>query len=158
MLGLLFLCLVLSIGASVAATLAFERHREVLPDLIRTKQFEVVDGGGRVLIRMAGVKHGNDPAVPVVTLLDADGRDSITMAVDPRGDGILNFASDRWHGTIVLGHLVMVDDETQSKSRDVPDTSGAWGMRVRSPDNKFTYFGFLNSGKPMVPLQEEAKH
>jgi hypothetical protein len=75
-----------------------------------------------------------------------------------RGDGALGFANDYWNeGAIILGHLQNVDDGTESKSRNVPDESAAWGLRIRSPQNRFTGIGFLNSGRPIAPISVETK-
>jgi hypothetical protein len=50
------------------------------------------------------------------------------MGLDTRGDGGLSFANDYWNeGALILGHLVNVDDGTQSRSRDVEDKSGRMG-------------------------------
>ena len=58
------------------------------------------------------------------------------MGVNGRGDGDLSFTSDYWNGgAVVLGHLQMVDDGTESTSRDVEDKTGAWGLQVRDLDD-----------------------
>jgi hypothetical protein len=74
-------------------------------------------------------KGGRGGVVPRLIMRDADGRDSIEMGVDLRGDGGLASANDYWNGgALVLGHLQNVDDGTESKSKDVEDKSGAWAF------------------------------
>jgi hypothetical protein len=154
------LSVVISVVASTAANLAFDRQREpVLPDVIRTKRVELIDAQGRIRGTFELAKDGRDGVVPRLVMRDADGRDSIEMGVDGRGDGGLAFANDYWNeGAIILGHLQNVDDGTESKSKDVEDKSGAWGLRVRSKENKFTGVGFFNSGRPIAPLRDNTQH
>src|ERR1700737_2002722 len=137
----------LSVVASTAANLAYDRQREpVLPDVVRAKSVELIDAQGRIRGTFELAKNGRDGVVPRLVMRDADGRDSIEMVVNSRGDGDLAFANDYWNeGALVLGHLQMVDDGTESKSKDVEDKSGAWGLQVRSKEHKFTGVGFLNS-------------
>jgi hypothetical protein len=144
---------VLSVVASTIANLAFDRQREpVLPDVIRAKRVELIDGQGRIRGVFELAKGGE----PHLVMRDTDGRDSIEMFVDGRGDGALGFSNDYWNeGAVILGHLQNVDDGTQSTTKAIEDKSGAWGLRVRSSKNKFTSIGFLNSGKPMVPLSDD---
>ena len=146
------LSVVLSVAASTAVNLAFDKQREpVLPDVVRAKRVELIDTQGRIRGAFELAKDG----VPDLVMRDADGRDSIYMGLDSRGDGGLGFANDYWNaGAVILGHLQNVDDGTQSRSKDVEDKSGAWGLRVRSKENKFTGVGFMNSGRPIAPLAD----
>jgi hypothetical protein len=150
------LSVVLSVVSSTAANLAFDRRREpVLPDVVRAKSVELIDAYGRIRGTFELAKDGRGGVMPRMVMRDADGRDSIQMFVDRRGDGVLGFASDHWNeGAVILGHLQNVDDGTESKSKDVEDTTGAWGLRVRSTGSKFTGVGFLNSGRPIAPLPD----
>ena len=151
--------IVLSIAASTAANLAFDRQREpVLPNVIRAKSVELIDAQGVVRGTFGLVNAGKHGVVPSLVMRDADGRDSLVLGLDIRGDGDLSFASDHWNeAALELGHLTMVDDGTASTSKNVEDKSGAWGLRVRSVDNKFTGIGFLNSAKPIVPLLDSTR-
>lgn len=148
-----------SIVLSIAANLLFGRQREYAPsDVVRAKRVELVDTQGRVLGTFELVQDGHGGSVPHLVMRDSSGRDSIEMGVDGRGDGALGFANDYWNeGAIILGHLQNVDDGTESKSRNIPDTSGAWGLRVRSPQNSFAGIGFFNSGRPIAPISVETK-
>lgn len=148
-----------SVVLSIFASLIFDRQREQVPsDVVRAKKVELIDAQGRVLGIFELVQDGHGGALPRLVMRDSSGRDSIEMGVNGRGDGALGFANDHWNeGAIILGHLQNVDDGTESKSRDVPDDSGAWGLRVRSPQSKYTGVGFFNSGRPIVPVSVEAK-
>ncbi len=148
------LSIVLSVIVSTAVNLAFDRQREpVLPDVVRAKRVELIDAQGRIRGTFELEKIGRDDVGPRLIMRDADGRDSIYMGLDSRGDGELAFPNDYWNGgALVLGHLQNVDDGTQSRSKDIEDKSGAWGLRVRSKQNKFTGVGFMNSGRPIAPL------
>ncbi len=152
----MMLSIVLSVIASTAVNLAFDRQREpVLLDVVRAKRLELIDAQGRIRGTFELVRNGHDDVGPHLVMRDADGRDSIEMGVNARGDGALAFANDYWNaGAVILGHLQNVDDGTQSRTKDVEDKSGAWGLRVRSKENKFTGVGFMNSGRPMVPLAD----
>lgn len=154
------LSVVLSVVASTAANLLFDRQREpVLPNVVRAKRVELIDAEGRVRGTFELADHGHFGVTPHLIMRDADGRDSIYMGLDVRGDGSLAFANDYWNeGSLILGHLQNVDDGTESKSKDIEDKSGAWGLRVRSKENKFTGVGFLNSGRPIVPLTDNTQH
>lgn len=140
--------------------LAFDRQREpVLPDVVRARSVELIDAQGVVRGTFGLINAGKYGVVPRLVMRDADGRDSIEMGLDIREDGELGFASDHWNeGAVELGHLTMVDDGTASTSKDVEYKSGAWGLRVRSVDSRFTGVGFLNSGRPIVPLLINAQH
>jgi hypothetical protein len=148
-----------SIILSISANLIFNRQREYAPsDVVRAKRVELIDAQGRVLGTFELVQDGHGGALPRLVMRDSSGRDSIQMGVDGRGDGALGFANDYWNeGAIILGHLQNVDDGTESKSRNVPDESAAWGLRIRSPQNRFTGIGFLNSGRPIAPISVETK-
>ncbi len=113
------LSVILSIVASTAANLAFDRQREpVLPDVVRAKRVELIDAEGRIRGTFELAKDGRDGVVPRLVMRDADGRDSIEMGLDVRGDGGLAFANDYWNGgALILGHLQNVDDGTESKSK-----------------------------------------
>jgi hypothetical protein len=147
------LSIVLSVTASTVVNLAFDRQREpALPDVVRAKSVELIDDQGRIRGAFALAKDG----VPRLVMRDADERDSIEMGLNARGDGVLGFANDYWNGAaLILGHLQNVDDGTESKSKDVEDKSGAWGLRVRSKENKLTGVGFMNSGRPIAPLADD---
>jgi hypothetical protein len=153
------LSVVLSVVASTAVNLAFDRQREpVLPDVVRAKRVELIDAQGRIRGTFELAKAGGDDVVPRLVMRDADGRDSIEMGLNARGDGGLAFANDYWNeGAVILGYLLNVDDGTQSRSKDVEDKSGAWGLRVRSKQNKFTGVGFMNSGGPIAPLADDTQ-
>jgi hypothetical protein len=153
------LSVVLSVIASTAVNLGFDRQRgPVLPDVVRAKRVELIDAQGRIRGTFELVKTGQNSVQPSLVMRDTDGRDSIEMGIDTRGDGALGFSSDHWNeGTVILGHLRNNDDGTESKSKDVPDRTGAWGLQVRSVDNKLTGIGFFNSGRPIEPLSAETK-
>jgi hypothetical protein len=143
-----------SIVLSISANLIFNRQREYAPsDVVRAKRVELIDAQRRVLGTFELIQDGHGGSLPRLVMRDSSGRDSIEMGVDGRGDGALGFANDYWNeGAIILGHLQNVDDGTKSKSRNVPDKSGAWGLRVRSPQSKYTSIGFFNSGTPITPI------
>jgi hypothetical protein len=144
---------VLSVVASTIANLAFDRQREpILPEVVRAKRVELIDEQGRIRGIFELAKSGQ----PHLVMRDAAGSDSIEMGLDSRGDGALGFSNDYWNeGAVILGHLQNVDDGTQSTTKAIEDKSGAWGLRVRSPKSKFTDVGFLNSGRPMVPMSDD---
>jgi hypothetical protein len=154
------LSVVLSVVASTAVNFAFDKQREpVLPDVVRAKRVELIDAQGRIRGTFELAKAGGDDVVPCLVMRDADGRDSIYLGLDLRGDGELAFPNDYWNGgALVLGHLQNVDDGTQSRSKDVEDKSGAWGLRVGNKQNKFTGVGFMNSGRPIAPLVDDTQH
>ena len=154
------LSVLLSVAASTAVNLAVDKQREpVLPDVVRAKRVELIDAQGRIRGTFGLAKNGGDDVGPHLVMRDADGRDSIYLGLDLRGDGELAFPNDYWNGgALVLGHLQNVDDGTQSRSKDIEDKSGAWGLRVRSKQNKFTGVGFMNSGKPIAPLAGDTQH
>ena len=84
----------LSVVASTAANLAYDRQREpVLPDVVRAKSVELIDAQGRIRGTFELAKNGRDGVVPRLVMRDADGRDSIEMVVNSRGDGDLAFAN-----------------------------------------------------------------
>ncbi|MEI9977952.1 MAG: hypothetical protein WDN23_02965 [Edaphobacter sp.] len=148
-----------SIVLSIVANLVFDRQREhAPPDVVRVKRVELIDAQGRVMGAFELVQDGHGRALPHLVMRDSSGRDSIEMSVDGRGDGVLGFSNDYWNeGAIILGHLQNVDDGTESKNRDVPDKTGAWGLRVRSPQGQYTGMGFFNSSRPIEPLSVETK-
>jgi hypothetical protein len=148
---------VLSVVASTIANLEFDRQREpILPEVVRAKSVELIDAQGRIRGAFELIKSGQDSVRPYLVMRDADGNDSIEMGLDGRGDGALAFSNDYWNeGAVILGHLQNVDDGTQSTTKAVEDRSGAWGLRIRSPKAKYTGVGFLNSGRPMVPLSDD---
>jgi hypothetical protein len=115
--------IVSSIVLSISANLIFNRQREYAPsDVVRAKRVELIDAQGRVLGTFELVQDGHGGALPRLVMRDSNGRDSIQMVVNSRGDGALGFANDYWNeGAIILGHLQNVDDGTESKSRNVPD-------------------------------------
>jgi len=154
------LCVILSVIASTAANLVIDRRREpISADVVRAKSVELIDAQGRIRGIFELAKDGNGGVLPHLVMRDVDGRDSIEMGVNGRGDGALEFASDHWNeGAVILGHLQNVDDGTESKSKKVEDRSGAWGLRVRSINNRFTSVGFLNSGEPIAPLSNANQH
>lgn len=143
---------------STAVNLAFERrHLSLTPPVIQTSRLEIVDKDGNVRATLGLRKHDSGNLQPQLSLRDADGRESIVLEVDGRGDGYLAFANDYWQeGAIILGHLVNVDDNTQSRTKTTEDKSGAWGLRVRSSQNRFTSMGFFNSGKVMIPIAADS--
>jgi hypothetical protein len=151
-----------SIILSISTNLILDRQRGLAPsDVIRAKKVELIDLQGRVLGTFELVQDGHGGALPHLVMRDSSGRDSIEMGVDSRGDVALGFANDYWNeGAVILGHLQNVDDSTESKSKDVPDNSGGWGLQVRSPKNRFTAtgVGFLNSGRPIVPVSADTNH
>jgi hypothetical protein len=139
-----------SIAVSVALKPKIESSQR---DILRVKGIELVDDRGRVLGAFELTAGGRGNAAPRLVLRDIDGRDSIRMEVDSRGDGTLGFSSDHWNeGAVILGHLQNVDDGSEPKSKQAEDKMGAWGLRIRSEDNKFTGLGFLNSGEPITPM------
>jgi hypothetical protein len=150
---------VLSIVLSIVANLTWERQREpVLPDVVRTKRVELIDAQGRVRGTFELASDGHNGVLPRLVMRDADGRDSIEMAVDDKGAGALGFASEHWNeGAVVLGHLNLVDLENVGQQIKNVDKSGAWGLQVRSPQNKYTGIGFFNSGKPIAPIASDTK-
>lgn len=122
-------------------------------DILRVKGIELVNNQGRVLGVFELADDGPGTTRPRLVLRDSNGRDSITMEVNTRGDGTLGFSSDRWNeGAVVLGHLQNADDGSESKSKQTEDKTGAWGLRVRSVDNRFTGVGFTNSGEQITPM------
>ena len=153
------LSVVLSVIASTAATLLFDRQREpVLPEVVRAKRVELIDAQGRIRGTFELAKDGRDGVVPHLVMRDADGRDSIEMGVDSRGDGALSFASEHWNeGAVILGHLDLVDSNGTDQQIKQVDKSGAWGLQTRSPQNKYTGVGFFNSGRPIAPLPNQAQ-
>jgi hypothetical protein len=150
---------VLSIVASTVVNLAYrQKLGPFLPEVIRAKSFELTDTQGHVLGLFELISNGQNGSVPHLVMRDASGRDSIEMGIDTRGDGALGFSSDHWNeGAVILGHLQNADDGSASISRNVPDRTGAWGLQVRSVDNKLTGVGFFNSGRPIAPIYEETK-
>src|SRR5260370_5626098 len=156
----LALSVILSIVASTAANLAFDRQREqVLPDVVRAKRVELIDAEGRIRGTFELAKDGRDGVVPRLVMRDADGRDSIEMGVDSRGNGALSFASEHWNeGAVILGHLDLVDPNGTDQQIKAVDKSGAWGLQTRSPQSKYTGVGFFNSGRPIAPLPDNTQH
>jgi hypothetical protein len=159
-LSTLVLSVVLSVIASTAANLAFDRQREpVLPDVVRAKSVELIDSQGRIRATFELVKDGRDSVVPHLVMRDANGRDSIEMGVDARGNGALSFASEHWNeGAVILGHLNLVDPNGPDPETKEVDKSGAWGLQTRSPQSKYTGIGFFNSGRPIAPLPGNTQH
>ena len=145
---------VLSVLASIIVSIALKpKAVSSQRDVLRVKGIELVDDRGRVLGAFELVGNGRENALPRLVLRDIDGRDSIKMEVDSRGDGTLGFSNDHWNeGAVILGHLQNVDDRSESKSKQTDDKTGAWGLRIRSEDNRFTGIGFLNSGEPITPM------
>jgi hypothetical protein len=108
------LSIVLSVVASTAANLAFDRQREpVLPDVVRAKRVELIDAQGRIRGTFELVRNGRDDVGPHLVMRDADGRDSIEMGVNARGDGELSFANDYWN----LEHWFSVTFKTSTMER-----------------------------------------
>jgi len=144
----------LSALTAIGVSILFNRKSELVSnDVLRVKGIELVDTQGRVLGAFELTHNGRNNDVPQLVMRDSDGRDSIKIDVDPRGDGALSFSNDHWNeGAIVLGHLQNVDDGSESKSKRVEDKTGAWGLRIRSSDNRLTGIGFLNSGEPITPI------
>ncbi len=154
------LSVVFSILASVVVHVLLNRqYRPTLPAVIRAKGVELIgaDGRTRAFFGLAKNIQGNDK--PQLVFRDADGRDSIVMIVDDNGNGSLSFASEHWNeGALIVGHLSVVD--TQDKKKDISgvDETGAWGLQIRSPQNKFTGVGFFNSGRLLAPTATTEGH
>jgi hypothetical protein len=130
----------------------------VLPEVVRAKRVELIDSQGSVRATFELAKNGSDGVAPHLVMRDADGRDSIEMSVDSRGNGALSFASEHWNeGAVILGHLDLVDSNRPDQQLKRVDKSGAWGLQTRSPQNKYTGVGFFNSGRPIAPLPDQAQ-
>jgi hypothetical protein len=134
------LSVVLSVVASTAANLLFDRQREpVLPDVVRAKRVELIDAEGRVRGTFELADHGHFGVTPHLIMRDADGRDSIYMGLDVRGDGSLAFANDYWNGgSLILGHLKMSTMEQSpkaktSKTSREPGVFESGAKRISSP-------------------------
>jgi hypothetical protein len=150
---------VLSVAFSTVANLTLERQREpVLPDVVRAKRVELIDAQGHIRATFELASDGRNGVLPHLAMRDVDGRDSIEMGVDDRGNGALGFASEHWNeGAVILGHLDLFDSEAAGQQIKDVDKSGAWGLQVRSPQNKYTGIGFFNSGKPIAPISSDTK-
>jgi hypothetical protein len=144
----------LSALAAIGVNIVLNRKSDSISnDVLHVKGIELVDTQGRVLGAFELTHNGQSNDVPQLVMRDSDGRDSIKVDVDARGDGTLSFSNDHWNeGAVILGHLQNVDDGSESKSKRVEDKTGAWGLRIRSSDNKLTGIGFLNSGEPITPI------
>jgi len=156
----ILLCVFLSVLASTATNLAFDRHRDLAPPgIIHAKAIELIDSQGRLRATFELTKTGESEEVPHLVMSDADGRDVIEMAVDHKGRGIIGFASEHWNeGAVTLGHLELTDIESLNKPIKDVDKSGAWGILVRSPQSKYTGIGFFNSGRPITPATTPSDH
>lgn len=143
----------ISVAASIAANIALERRREsVLPGVLRAKKMELVDANGHVRGTFELVCDGHNAVTPMLIMQDSDGRDMIDMGIDVNGNGVLSFASEHWNeGAVILGHLDL-EDAANSRQDKTLGKSGAWGLQIRSPQNRWTGVGFLNTGRPIVPL------
>jgi hypothetical protein len=147
---------VLSVVCSLTTNLMLNLRKDaVVPEVVRARSVELVDAKGHVGGTFELVNDGQGGTMPRIALRDPNGRDSIVMRVDARGDGTLSFSNDYWNeGAIILGHLQNVDDGSESRNANVPDKRGAWGLRIRSADSRFTGIGFFNSGASIIPLSD----
>jgi hypothetical protein len=147
---------VLSVVCSLSTNLMLNRRKEaIVPEVVRAKSVELIDAKGHVGGTFELVNNGQGGVMPRIVLRGPNGRDSIVMSVDTRGDGTISFSNDFWNeGAITLGHLQNVDDGSESRNASVPDNSGAWGLRIRSADSRFTGIGFFNSGASIIPLSD----
>jgi hypothetical protein len=136
---------VLSVMSSLCTILVLNHHNGLASsDVLRVKRIELVDAKGRV----GGILEleSNRPGEPTtrLTLRGPNGRDSIVMNVNSKGDGTISFSNPFWNeGAVTLGHLLNSDDGA--------DKNGAWGLRIRSADGRYTGIGFFDSGAPIVP-------
>jgi hypothetical protein len=56
----------------------------------------------------------------------------------------LSIANEHWNeGAVVLGYLNLVDTQSIDHSINDADRQGAWGLQIRSPQNKYTGVGFF---------------
>lgn len=152
---LLISAVVLSVLASVAATLVIDRQREpILPDVVRAKKVELIDAQGRIraVFELAPIQGGE--TVTRLVMRDADGRDSISMSVDKLGFGSLGFSNNHWNeGAVQLGYLGTREDVSLGEERNAraARTIGAWGVAVRSPRGDYTGLGFRSNDQLLAP-------
>lgn len=86
------LSVLLSVAASTAVNLAVDKQREpVLPDVVRAKRVELIDAQGRIRGTFGLAKNGGDDVGPHLIMRDADGRDSIYLGLDLRGEANWHF-------------------------------------------------------------------
>ena len=147
------LTVALSVSLSVlASSLMWNAGERGRPDTLRVKTLELVDAKGHVRGSFRLVRLPDGKETPWLTMADFRGDDVLRMGLDERGDGSLSFSNDFWHeGAVVLGHMIAVDDGSQSKDKSIEDTYGLWGLDVRGRNGKYIGIGFSNTGKPFAP-------
>jgi hypothetical protein len=147
------LTVVLSVSLSVlASSLMWNARERGQTDTLRVKKLELVDAQGRVRGSFRLVRLPDGKETPRLTMADFNSEEVLEMGLDERGDGSLSFSNDFWpEGAVVLGHIITVDDGTQSKDKSIEDTSGSWGLEVRSRNGKYIGIGVANSGVPFAP-------
>src|SRR5436305_401437 len=101
---IVLICVTLSALTAIGVNIVLNRKSESMSnDILRVKGIELVDTQGRVLGAFELTHNGRSNEVPQLVLRDSDGRDSMKIDVDARGDGALSFSNDHWkEGAIIL--------------------------------------------------------
>jgi hypothetical protein len=138
---------VLSIVVSCGAAVLIARTSTVDPvQLIRTRSIELLDKDGKVRARLSVVKDGMDER-PEVSLLTPEGRPSVLLTLNGRGEGTLYFSSPQTEGKVAVGYVWGSDVPPQSEE----DLLGFWGLRVLGQSGLTEAVGIGNDGQPRLP-------
>jgi hypothetical protein len=136
-----------SVVLSVVATLLIvPRPVAGSSDIIRGRQIELTDAKGNARIRIATTSVDGSER-PEITMLGADGRPSVLLSVNQKGEGTLYFSSPEKEGKVALGYVWGSD--VQPKSSE--DPLALWGLRVLGRNGQVQSVGIGNDGHSIVP-------
>ena len=144
-LGTILASVLLSVGAALWIA---HHHRSENAAPIRTRAIELIDEQGRVRATIGTVRvEGHEQ--PQVTLLAEDGRASVLLSVNSRGEGTLFFSSLEQEGKVALGYIWGSD----SQPKNGQDPFGMWGVRVLGRNLQAEALGIGNDGRSVRPVQ-----
>jgi hypothetical protein len=144
-LGTIIASIVLSI---VATLLIVPRPVAGSSDTIRGRQIELTDAKGRTRLKMSAATIDGYER-PEITMLGADGRPSVVLSVNQRGEGTLYFSSPEKEGKVALGYVWGSDVQPKS----LEDPLALWGLRVLGRNGQAQSIGIGNDGHSVVPTK-----
>ena len=132
-----------ALAVTVALLNAHTANEKQAP-VIRASRVEIVDERGAVRISLEAVKN-----VATIRLRNENGDEAAVLTQDMTGRPVLYFNGGGQEAKVMLGYVCGSDVIGASGSIDC---AGGWGLHIRGNDTKSTGVGFLDSGRPVVPL------
>lgn len=137
---------VTSVILSLAATLLIvPRAVSRRSDIIRGRQIELTDAKGSTRLKMS-IRSIEGYEIPEITMLGADGRPSVLLSVNQRGEGTLYFSSSKKEGKVALGYIWGSDSPLDVSE----DPLGFWGVRVLGSNGQAESMGISNDGRSII--------